>query len=217
MQSAIAASGLFDANYYLLNNPDVAEAGVDPLAHFCAVGWREDRFANPYFHPHWYRRTHCLTPDAPPLEHYLAGGEAAGLRPCRYFDPTWYRRVQRLPDRASPLADYLARRRAQDVAPLPLFDPLFYCGHYRALVRPGRDPFLHYLAVGAARDLRPAAWFDVAGYRARRIGEGDRHGERNPLLHLLSASGGRAWAALRCGATVLFLDTDHVPHIPAAT
>ena len=31
----------FDVSYYLLANPDVAAAGVDPLGHFQTVGWQE--------------------------------------------------------------------------------------------------------------------------------------------------------------------------------
>jgi hypothetical protein len=33
----------FDAAFYLRHNPDVARSGVDPLAHFLAIGWREGR------------------------------------------------------------------------------------------------------------------------------------------------------------------------------
>jgi hypothetical protein len=39
----------FDAQYYLMHNPDVAAAGVDPLAHFNANGWHEGRNPNAYF------------------------------------------------------------------------------------------------------------------------------------------------------------------------
>ena len=35
--------GLFDAQYYLAANPDVAAAGVDPLAHYLAFGAQEGR------------------------------------------------------------------------------------------------------------------------------------------------------------------------------
>ena len=206
MAADLAASGLFDANYYLLNNPDVAEAGADPLAHFCRDGWREDRFPNPYFHPHWYRHTHRLPPDVPPLWHYLSQGEAAGHMPCRYFDPVWYAAVHALPATTSPLADYLARRRGQAVAPIPLFDPLFYCAAHAGQVRPGRDAFLHYLTVGAAQDWRPVPWFDAAAYRRSWMAGAT---ERVPLLHWIAALGGRPWAAL-ADATLLRLDTRHL-------
>ena len=36
----------FDASYYLSHNPDVAQAGVDPLAHYLTTGWKEGRDPN---------------------------------------------------------------------------------------------------------------------------------------------------------------------------
>jgi hypothetical protein len=41
----VQASGLFDPEAYLQINPDVAEAGVDPLRHFVEFGLAEGRVA----------------------------------------------------------------------------------------------------------------------------------------------------------------------------
>lgn len=76
------ASGLFDADFYLENNPDVAAAGVDPLHHFCTQGWRDLRKPRPGFDVWWYWVTY-LDPaqDAVnPLLHYATIGRAEGLR-----------------------------------------------------------------------------------------------------------------------------------------
>lgn len=43
----IKKSGRFDASYYLLNNPDVRVADVDPLFHFIKFGWKEGRDPSP--------------------------------------------------------------------------------------------------------------------------------------------------------------------------
>lgn len=43
----IKKSGRFDAAYYLLNNPDVRAADVDPLFHFIKTGWKEGRDPSP--------------------------------------------------------------------------------------------------------------------------------------------------------------------------
>lgn len=43
----IKKSGRFDASYYLLNNPDVRAADVDPLIHFLKFGWKEGRDPSP--------------------------------------------------------------------------------------------------------------------------------------------------------------------------
>lgn len=66
----------FDADYYLTNNRDVREAGVDPQAHYNNSGEREGRKPNAYFDPDFYR---ALNPDIrttglSPFEHYKAHG-----------------------------------------------------------------------------------------------------------------------------------------------
>ena len=40
---------LVDSLYYLAHNPDVLQAGVDPVAHFNAFGWREGRDPSGFF------------------------------------------------------------------------------------------------------------------------------------------------------------------------
>lgn len=78
---AVRASGLFDAPFYLENNPDVAESGVDPLVHFCTVGWLELRRPRADFDVWWYWVTH-LDPgseDLNPFVHWVNEGRAAGL------------------------------------------------------------------------------------------------------------------------------------------
>ena len=60
----VAASGLIDPNYYLINGTDVHEAQLDPAEHFCRYGWREGRKPNIYFDTRWYQQTNPLV-DAP--------------------------------------------------------------------------------------------------------------------------------------------------------
>lgn len=69
-------SGLFDAAWYAATNPDVAAAGVDPLAHFYDNGAAELRDPNPWFDTSWYVE-HVPEAGAPgenPLVHYLERG-----------------------------------------------------------------------------------------------------------------------------------------------
>lgn len=84
----VAASGLFDAGYYLDNNPDVAAAGIDPLRHFCKRGWRELRKPRPGFDVWWYW-VNYLDPARVainPFLHYVLIGHAAGYtgQPAAY-------------------------------------------------------------------------------------------------------------------------------------
>src|ERR1700712_19318 len=45
---------LFDRDFYLVANPDVADAGIDPLEHFLQCGMREGRSPHPLFDPGFY-------------------------------------------------------------------------------------------------------------------------------------------------------------------
>jgi hypothetical protein len=69
----IELSPLFDANWYLQHNPDVAEAGVHPALHYLVAGVTEDRAPGPSFDPIAYRREHPELVDSGvnPLLHYL--------------------------------------------------------------------------------------------------------------------------------------------------
>jgi hypothetical protein len=70
----------FDREYYLRQNPDVAEAGVDPLEHFMQYGWHEGRDPHPSFSTREYLE---LNPDVAeakvnPYWHYIIAGRAEG-------------------------------------------------------------------------------------------------------------------------------------------
>jgi GT2 family glycosyltransferase/glycosyltransferase involved in cell wall biosynthesis len=76
----VAASDLFDADYYLAQNPDVAAAGVDPLQHYLQLGGFEGRAASASFYTAAYLAKY---PDVAlsglnPLIHYLRYGQALG-------------------------------------------------------------------------------------------------------------------------------------------
>jgi len=190
----VAASGLFDTNFYQVINADVFNAGIDPLTHFCAFGWKEARNPNFYFNAAWYVATN---PEVErlrvnPLVHYRLVGEAAGRRPVVFFEPDWYRQRYKLPPEASPLAHYLAHRRHQTHSPNSLFDPAWYLAHCGEKLHARRDPFAHYLVAGMTRDLQPSATFDAAAWRRQALGRPTRrfrYGQSpdrdNPLVHYL--------------------------------
>jgi hypothetical protein len=71
---------LFDAAHYKAQNPDVAAAGVDPVAHFLAYGWREGRDPRPDFSLTDYRELNgdVVGEDDNPFIHYVLSGRAEG-------------------------------------------------------------------------------------------------------------------------------------------
>lgn len=78
----LEACGLFDAPYYLEHNPDIARKGLDPLEHFCRIGWRELRNPRIGFDVWWYWSCY-LDPGRDiinPLLHYALIGRSAGYR-----------------------------------------------------------------------------------------------------------------------------------------
>lgn len=199
----IAASGLFDTDFYLANYPDVRHSGQDALLHFVTFGWQEGRRPNPYFDPAWYCR-HYLADDHShtinPLAHYLTFGEGRAFRPILYFETEWYRRIYKLTEHQSPLWHFLHHRRTQRFSPLSYFDVTYYMDCYGQDVGLNRDPFAHFLRVGIYRDLNPSPAFDLARYRAvamppppppsRPSPGGDflekiKREQFNPLVHFL--------------------------------
>ncbi|MDP1874858.1 hypothetical protein [Phenylobacterium sp.] len=70
----------FDHRFYLAENPDVAESGLDPVAHFLEAGWREGRDPAPWFSVSDYLE---LNPDVAasamhPFVHFLQAGRQEG-------------------------------------------------------------------------------------------------------------------------------------------
>jgi hypothetical protein len=193
----VAASGLLDPNYYLINGSDVREAALDPAEHYCRYGWYENRKPNIHFNTRWYRQTNpeIDRTGINPLVHYICEGELAGRRPTVYFEPLWYRTAYQealAATELAPLVHYLAYRRTQAFSPNSHFDVAWYVARYGRELGPNREPFAHYLQMGTTNDLDPSPIFDAAQYRRRHLGRMTRafrqmlHPDRdNPLVHYL--------------------------------
>ena len=83
------SNNLFNTEYYLACNPDVANSKIHPLLHFLIFGGFEGRKPNPLFDSEFYLRQY---PDvaraaANPLLHYLRRGAAEGRKPHPLFEP----------------------------------------------------------------------------------------------------------------------------------
>ncbi|GJD31119.1 hypothetical protein PMNALOAF_2372 [Methylobacterium adhaesivum] len=150
----VARSGWFDPAYYLRQNPDVAEAGLDPISHYLTGGFREGREPSAFFDGRGYgvRYPDVLLADIPPLVHWLR----VGLREDREapFRPDAERKT-------GLRSDY------EVVTQSGLFDPAFYLRENPDVAEAGLDPVSHYLAGGFREGREPSAFFDGRGYRAR--------------------------------------------------
>lgn len=81
----------FDPEEYLRRNPDVAEAGIDPLSHFVQHGAGEGREASPGVSAHWYADMNGFADEAAAEALIrLAEGRATGTRRrAAFFGYAW--------------------------------------------------------------------------------------------------------------------------------
>lgn len=180
----IVGSGIFDPEWYLSSNPDVAEAGMDPISHFCACGYKEGRKPNFYFDTATYFDRISIE-DASvsnPLVHYILIGEKAGINPAIYFDVAWYADNHNLINGQSPLAHYLSNIDTGLVSPIPDFDVVYYLGQNQDVALAAIDPFCHYAMIGFREGRNPSASFNTQAYIRKNL---DGQSEVCPLLHFL--------------------------------
>ena len=78
----LANSGVFDAEYYLSTNPDIAALNIDPLLHYVEQGAQEGRGPRPDFDVAYYLEQCHRLGDKPsnPLLHFVTVGARRGLK-----------------------------------------------------------------------------------------------------------------------------------------
>ena len=192
---------LFDAGYYLRQNPDVAAAGADPYQHFMYYGWREGRDPSLLFSLSKYL---AANPDVSraginPLIHYEVYGQAEGraalpaggaAAPDLLIDPAYY--AQQLGASIVP-AGLAGQQQAswsydttgwqQGLNPDALFDTSYYLAQNPDVRAAGVDPLKRYEAYGWREGRDPSLLFSNSKYLAanpdvQAVGV-------QPLLHYL--------------------------------
>ena len=142
----LLTSGLFDAQFYVTQYPDVQLTGLGPLEHYCDRGWKEGRRPNPYFDGAWYmsRYPDVVNAAINPLLHYVRYGDREGRRPRPEFNSSWYRSFYRVPTGEWTLLHFLARRFGGRVIPAPELYAVPHLPPYCHDAAVGLDPFIHY-------------------------------------------------------------------------
>ena len=139
-------SPLFDAQWYLTNNTDVAQAGLDALTHYLEYGYK-DREPSPYFHAMAYLEAN---PDlraaaVNPLVHYLRSG-------C------WENRCGAVSTPSfEPIANVLATASG-------LFDAKWYLERNPDLANANIDLVDHYMTSGWREGREPSGKFSGRDY-----------------------------------------------------
>jgi glycosyltransferase involved in cell wall biosynthesis len=180
----LAASGLFQPEWYVAAYPDLASIDIDPLIHYYDYGRAEGRRPNRYFDARWYldRYPEVAETGLPPLVHYVLRGDTEGRQPSLMFNPAWYRTHFQLPDEYLALTHYLENCGHGTVSPLSEFDIEYYAAHYPDVIAAGVDPFYHYITRGYLEGRAPSEAFDGRWYSTRYL-YGDS--STNPFLHWL--------------------------------
>ncbi|WP_158032261.1 glycosyltransferase [Rhizobium rhizosphaerae] len=82
---------VFDAADYLELNPDIAQAGVDPLLHYLMFGWKEKRSPSHIFDPWYYEQRYKsqIKPGELPLVHF-ARNRDKGFRGNLLSHERWF-------------------------------------------------------------------------------------------------------------------------------
>ena len=205
---------LFDASYYLAQNPDVKAAGVDPLQHFETYGWREGRDPSLLFSDAKYLAAYADVKAAgvDPLLHYrnygqgegraafLTGGSAAA---DPLVDPAYYDHQLGASSIPSGMAgqqqaawSYGSGGWQRGLDPDAWFDTKFYLSHNPDVAAAGVDPLKHYETYGWREGRDPSAEFSTNKYLATYADV--KAAGVDPLLHFVDygkAEGRVAFAA----------------------
>ena len=200
-QSVSQPNALFESFYYLGSNPDVAAAGIDPLAHYEAFGAREGRDPNPLFDTGYYLATNpdVLAAGVNPLLHFEVFGCHEGRNPSPLFNTSYY--LAHNPDVLASGVDAL--QQFEDTGwhegrnPDALFDTNYYLSHNPDVAASGMDPLVHYDEFGWKEGRNPSAAFNSNAYL--QANPDVRAAGMDPLAHYLTfgVNEGRAIYAVR--------------------
>ena len=145
----IQESGLFDADWYLKRNPDVAKAKIDPLFHYVNYGGFEGRDPNSKFGTRSYLAAYpgLVATSTNPLYHHILHRTAIPVPEKRAKAPP------RVP--SSPAPSLPAAPKPQLMPPVPA--SLVPALPWRAIVSHGNDAGELSRVLGVARPQGPAA------------------------------------------------------------
>ena len=165
---------LWDPEYYLHENRDVAKAGVSPIEHYIKYGYKENRNPSKGYKTSDYFAINpdCLLLGLSPLEHYFIASrrrrvfcsfeemrtyaQAHGaeiLKNSSKFDPKYYtkcfkKKYGRVPNNFDPYSNYLENGARETVKTCAHFRVHTYFDRFPALRIFGICPVVHYELIG---------------------------------------------------------------------
>ena len=203
----IQKSGLFDEDFYLMQNPDVRKADINPIKHYLKYGAFEGRNPNRYFDSEYYldQSPDVVQKDINPLVHYIRYGENEGRKPSFNggFDLTSdiansaqseHTRKQEvngtdgkhlLQSRVEKKLDtsLISKDVYSEIMQSGLFDKSWYASQYSSFFHEGEDALNHYLLMGVRLNFDPSENFSTANYLD--IYRDVKSSNLNPLYHYI--------------------------------
>lgn len=189
---AAAVEPFFDADFYLAQNSDVAEVGLDPLTHYLLQGWREGRDPHPDFSTSFYLEENKDVSDTGinPFWHYVVTGKDEGREACPPQE-VQEAGAEEQPDSEefSELAHISEEKIVYEMNTInDEFDTAFYLRKYPDVEQAGVDPLMHFVLSGWKEGRDPNDDFSVNYYLESNPDIKDSG--INPFWHYIT--GGRA-------------------------
>ncbi|MCK5917020.1 MAG: glycosyltransferase [Cocleimonas sp.] len=155
----ICESGLFSEFYYLSRYPDIWKARIDPLDHYCRMGWKEDRRPSSNFDSVVYKKNHpeVVSKNINPLLHYLQS------------------------KKHEPVKDNLEKSTKDNHLK---FDAEFYLKNNQDVKNKGVNPYKHFTDIGWKEGRDPNAYFSVDFYI--KTNPDIKRARVNPFFHYIS-------------------------------
>lgn len=142
---------MFDPEWYLQANPDVAQAGMDAEDHYFDAGYSEGRSPSPYFIDELYYSQFDEPPSTEPaIHHYIKNFAARDIVFNEYFDATWYSGRFLLNAVEDATEHFFLTGSAKQLPPGPRFLPAWYLSLYADVREAELDPFRHFVQSGHA-------------------------------------------------------------------
>lgn len=154
-QRELEQATVFDAEYYLHQNQDVADAGLDPYIHYIENGESEGRRPNKFFSPNYYlaRNEDVAEAQLSPLAHFAEFGHKEDRE---YFEPEEQPAVEVI----EAVQESNSSSSRADV-----FDAEYYLATNPDVADANIDPYWHFVESGEREGRMPNAFFSPDFYK----------------------------------------------------
>ena len=168
----VKASPLFDAKWYLEQNPDVKAKKIGAAKHYVKWGWKEGRNPSKEFDTEAYLEQYpeLLEKNWCPLFHYMLEHKELMQKA---FNKTKEKKTKT--GKVTECTDYKL------IAKSKYFDKRWYLKTYPDVKKAGVDPVKHYLQFGWKEGRNPSKKFSTNDYLD--LNADVKRAKINPLLH----------------------------------